>query len=139
MAYLDEVSGVDNEHIDEAQRRLLHEPFAVAADHADALEQEGLHRLTAIWPEKSNYLGPDRMRALVRYGVDKMQQYGISTPVGAFLGTVMIYMLGAGFDHDPLFPWAKRVLTDRQLGPSERTEKLYEEGVGYLKMWCATC
>ena len=139
MAYLDEVSGVDNEHIDEAQRRLLHEPFSAAARDQDGLEQESLQRLSAIWPEKSNHLGPDRMRALVRYGVDKMHHYGIATPVGAFLGIVMTYMLGAGFDHDPLFPWAARVLTDQQLGPSERTEKLYEEGVGYLKMWCATC
>jgi hypothetical protein len=139
MAYLDEVSGVENEHIDAAQRRLLDQPFSVAAQEETGLEQEALQRLSTIWPEKYNYLGPDGALTLVRYGIGRMQQYGVSTPLGAFLGIVTMYMLGTGFDQDPLFPWAGRILNDQQLNPSERTTRLYEEGITYLKMWCATC
>ena len=139
MAYLDEVSGIENEHIDAAQRRLLDQPFSVDAHGGEGFQQEALRRLSTIWPEKCNYLGPDTMLTLVRYGIERMQHYDIATPVGAFLGIVTMYMLGTGFDQDPLFPWAGRILNDKALRPSERTERLYEEGVTYLKRWCALC
>ena len=137
MAYLDEVSGVNNEHIDEAQRRLLQEQPFVSAHSFAEFEQEVLKRLQLIWPQKYKYLGDTTVLELIRAGVEKMRGYEMATPTGVLFGIVAMYMLGSGFDQDPLFSWAARTLNDRGLSPAERTQRFYEEGTQYLKSWCA--
>ena len=138
MAYLDEVSGVNNEYIDQAQRTLLNQPPVVVSEHTSReFEQEVLDRLRIIWPQKYSYLKQATALELIRYGVETMRRYEISTPAGALIGIVAMYMLGSGFDHDPLFSWAGRILNDKGLSPPERTERLYQEGIDYLKSWCA--
>jgi hypothetical protein len=139
-AYLDLVSGLDNEFIDEAQRRLLHESPAVRAPHTDEVfEKEVLERLRILWPEKYEYIGEAAAVALTRSGVHKMRGYGFSAPAGAFFGVVAMYMLGSGFDEDPLFSWATAAIRDGDGTEKERAERFYEKGMQYLKSWCALC
>lgn len=138
MAYLDEVSGVENEHIEQALETLLllyRLPFSSHKSDSEQFEQEVLDRLGFIWPQKLNYLKEATALELISRGVEKMRNYDISAPNGALIGIVAMYMLGSGFDRDPVFPWAGRILKNKDLSPSERTERLYNEGLNHLKTW----
>lgn len=140
IAYLDAVSGLNNEFIDDAQRALLHEePVVRSRTVGKEFEQEVLERLRGVWPQKYHYIGDAVARELIRAGVEKMRRYGITTPTGAMFGIAAMYMLGASFDEDPLFSWATDALNERERDEVERTQLFYLNAMAYLKSWCALC
>jgi hypothetical protein len=136
MKYLDTVSGSDNEFIDAAQGRLLNEPAQIQTGSSSAFVKEVSVRLERIWPEKYRQLREERRLALIREAITKASTYGIGSETGALLCAVMMYMLGSGFDKDPLFSWARQILTSEQ-DRDAKIKQLYASGVSYLKQWCA--
>jgi hypothetical protein len=51
----------------------------------------------------------------------------------------MMYMLGSGFDRDPLFSWAHQVLNNgEEQDEAAGVERLHSEAINYLKQWCAS-
>jgi len=136
--YLNRVSGPDNEFIDKAQSRIAKEKIDVPSQPGQ-FGYDTLERLKEIWPEKYEYLGEDRTKDLVRHCVSAAKTYGMGTERGLLVYTGLAYMMGAGFDRDPLVKWAGEILNDKQTDGAERAEKLYAEALNYLKQWCAEC
>ena len=136
IEYLDMVSGPENEFIDAAQRRLTQESLEIRSGSAESLAQEILTRLQRIWPEKYDHVGSNRLHNLVRLGMSSALRYRLEPGTGALLYTIMMYVLGSGFNRDPLFAWAQRVLEGESRDQVARVEQLYAEGINYLKQWC---
>jgi len=137
MDYLDLVSGPDNEYIDNAQRRLLYEHPDLFTGSAEAFSEEVLFRLERIWPEKHARVGSAQMGLLITQGVARARAYGILSEPGWLVYVIMMYMLGSGFDRDPMFAWAQPVLQGcRGRNQAESTRLLHAAGLGYLKNWC---
>lgn len=138
LEYLDTVSGYDNEYIDAAQRRLLHEPLHIKTGSVERFINEALSRLRRIWPQKYDRVGENDLRVLIQKGIPTARAYALKSEPGVLLYIGLMYMLGSGFDRDPLFAWAQRVLNDpEEQNQAARVEKLYAEALTYLQYWCA--
>lgn len=138
IEYLNTVSGPDNEYIDAAQRRLLHEPIYIRTGSVGGFTDEALIRLERIWPEKYGQVGEKNLRFLIQKGIPIARTYNIKSEPGVLMYVGMMYMLGSGFDRDPLFSWAHRALNDgEEEDQAARVERLHLEAINYLKQWCA--
>lgn len=52
--------------------------------------------------------------------------------------TVLMFLLGSGFDTDEQFPWAAAVLEHGSIPDgAQRADRLYDEARGQLKKWLA--
>jgi hypothetical protein len=136
MEYLEKVSGPDNEFIDAAQSRLLNEPLQVQTGSGSDFIKEVSQRLERIWPEKYRQLDEDRRTILVQEAAGKARAYKIESPVGVLICIVMMYMLGSGFDNDPMFLWAHKILSSEQEGAA-KINQLHATSIACLKQWCA--
>jgi hypothetical protein len=138
MDYLEAVSGPDNEFIDAAQRRVLHEQVQVEIESPAELVTEICTRLQRLWPEKYRQLREDAGRSLIQLGVEKASSYGMKSDAGTLLMVGMMYLLGSGFDHDPMFAWLGPDLLDSGLHPPEvKIARVHTAALGYLRQWCA--
>jgi hypothetical protein len=104
----------------------------VAEPRGESWEADLLKRLRAFFPEKYDFQGEEANRALVRQAGTVAEELGFEgnravTAVGA-----LMFMLGSGFDHDPLHPWAARALEGggEEL---ERVDRLHREAIAHLE------
>lgn len=139
IEYLNTVSGPANEYIDEAQRRLFHESIYISTASSEEFTNEALIRLERIWPEKYHQIGEKNLRSLIQKGISAARTYNIESEPGTLMYIGMMYMLGSGFDRDPLFSWAHQVLNNREeQNETAGLERLHSEAINYLKQWCAS-
>jgi hypothetical protein len=138
--YLDRVSGEHNEHIDAAQVRLANEKLEDLADGgASSLTEQLLLRLKRVFPQKYEYVGETSLQRMIQQGVREANNYGINGRRGFAIYIGLMFMLGAGFDHNPQFSWAAEILNDKELQESDaKGEKLYAAAMDYLSLWCST-
>jgi hypothetical protein len=136
MYYLETVSGPANEFIDAAQSRLLNETAEIQSGSSSSFIKEVSTRLQRIWPEKDRQLDEDSRAILVREATAKARNYGIESETGILICIVMMYMLGSGFDNDPMFSWAHKILSSEQEG-STKIKQLHAASIVCLKQWCA--
>ncbi|MDD5033743.1 MAG: hypothetical protein PHE55_03215 [Methylococcaceae bacterium] len=93
-------------------------------------------RFETIFPAKCQYIGEQRVQNLIPRGVRSARAYGIATERGIILFTLLMFVLGNGFADDPLLPWASATLSDQRVANEiDRVDRLYAEGVGFLKRW----
>ena len=96
-------------------------------------------RLQRLFPAKCEYAGQHRVRESIATGVDAAHSYGITTERGLILYTSMSFVLGGGFDDDPLLPWASAALRDPAIeNEGQRVDRLYAQGVSFLRRWWKT-
>jgi hypothetical protein len=93
-------------------------------------------RLLQVFPAKCQYVGEEAVRRLIPAGTEAANGYGITGERGVLLFVVLMFVLGGGFDRDPLLPWASAVLNDETItDPRKRVDRLYAEGVSALRRW----
>lgn len=93
-------------------------------------------KIKTVFPAKCQYVGEQRVRNLIPRGVKSARIYGITTDRGVTLFTMLMFVLGSGFANDPLLPWAQATLNDKRItDQTARVDRLYAEGVGFLKRW----
>jgi|RhiMethySRZTD1v2_1073278.scaffolds.fasta_scaffold399678_2 hypothetical protein len=136
IEYLDSVSGPDNEFIDEAQKRISSEELTISTGSRDLFIREISVRLERIWPEKFNNLNETARMELIRLGVQKAIAYNIGSEPGALFCIGMMFMLGSGFDKDPMFRWSHEILVSAE-AIGEKIARLHAAGIAYLNQWCA--
>lgn len=135
-AYLNEVSGPANEFIDAAQSRLLNEPVQINATSSAAFGKDVSQRLDRVWPEKNRQLTEESRSALIRDAVAKARLYKIESQTGALMCIVMMFLLGSGFDKDPMFAWAQKILSS-DLERDAKLQQLHQASMTCLRQWCA--
>jgi len=80
--------------------------------------------------KKSEQLGERVLRKVINHGIKSAKSYGISSERGITLFIVAMFLLGSGFDHDPQFPWATRVLNDQSItDQKERVDRLFAAAI----------
>ena len=97
------------------------------------LEDRMAAHLRELAPQHCNAVGEENLRKVVRTGIERAANYGLT-----FRGPVRFYldlmiMLGSDFDTDPQYPWAAAILTDPAIsGQMDRAERLHEMWMKYL-------
>ena len=95
-------------------------------------------RLEELFPRKCEYLGELGLRRLINRGLELAGSYGLNSERDASVMVVMMFVLGSGFDRDPLAPWASRILrSDEKITAGEKIDRLYKEALAVLKLWWA--
>lgn len=125
-AYLEQVSGPDNEYLLVSLRRLsrgsLEDYTASGADFEDAFARS----LQDIYPQKCAYLGESSLRGVIQLGLASAKYYSVTSKKGAALFAALTLVLGRGFAADPLLPWVSATLSDSHVTDAdERVELLY--------------
>jgi len=139
MEYLDHVAGVDNEYLGRALLR-IREIYGreLTQPPVENLENHVAMRLKEVWPHKYRRAGEQTINSLVRHGIASAKQYNITGQHGLTVYIELMFMLGSGFDKDPQFPWAAKVLNDESM-PNRITkvDQLHEETMAFLEKWLA--
>lgn len=126
MSLLDSMIGPENEYLRQTLGILRQPQVFDSLPEAPSVGHRLLLLLQALAPQKYQVLGEDVLRNLVRHSYGAAKQYGLTTERGAMIYLALAYVLGAGFDHDPLYPWASAVLTDAALvDPMQKGKALY--------------
>jgi hypothetical protein len=110
----------------------------LAASGVSRFYEGAIARLNELFPEKCKYLGELSLRRLINRGLELADSYGLNSERDASMFVVLMFVLGTGFDRDPLAPWASRILKEDD-GPkaAQRSDRLYAEALSVLKRWWA--
>ena len=88
-------------------------------------------------PFHAQAIGDQGMREVIQLGINNTAHYGLNqkSTVKVYIHT-MLY-LGSYFDTDPLLPWARQILIDKELGDQlNKTDALRNRLLDYLKAAC---
>ncbi len=133
MAFLDRAAGPDNEFLRQTLNVLRHPQVFEGLPAAPSFGHRALLLLQTLAPEKYKALGQGALRALVRSGYETAKRHGVTTEPGMMNYLALAFVLGSGFDRDPLYPWASAVLTDPALAdPAQRGTALREAALAHL-------
>jgi len=130
--YLDAVSGMNGLYFRNALGRVRALKYdmlpSVSREPAKALET----LFASIYPEKAR-----AVRGTHEVAVEIMRRRAARfkfTEGRTFtLFALLSFLLGAGFDRDPLFPWAARALAARTASPDETARALAKGGIDWLQ------
>jgi len=137
IVYLDAVAGQSNEHLNAALQRAVNEPVH-GPWGGESIEEDLVTRLKRVWPEKYELLGEDTVKQLIKIGVARTHIYRISTAPGIRVYVGLMYVLGSGFDGDPLFSWARESLAAADQQDQEtRVRRLYAAAIEHFRRWYA--
>jgi hypothetical protein len=133
VVYLEQVAGCRNAYSIEALRRIngaRPEDYTVSAPD---FEDFAVSRLNYAHPQRCAYLGEPSLRSLIRSGMKMAKEYSADNILEVGLFVALMFALGHGFDHDPLFPWISGALNDPHVTDSNRrVERLYTRAKTYL-------
>lgn len=140
MAFLDQTAGPDNEFLRHTLGLLRHPQVFEGLPAAPSFGHRVLLLLQTLAPEKYKALGDGALRALVRSGYEAAKYHGVTTESGMMNYLALAFVLGSGFDRDPLYPWAAAVLTDPGLAdPAQRGAALRETALKALEKCLPAC
>jgi len=131
--YLSQVSGPEHTFAKKAlreTRQLASEPPPTGNG---GLRSQLTTRMQKIYPEKCEYLGRDRLQAVIDGGISVAQSNDVTSLDGLRLFAVLAFALGHGFANDPLYPWIAGTLNNSPIeDPNIRAEKLQQKAILYL-------
>ncbi|MDG4555062.1 MAG: hypothetical protein P9E24_12595 [Candidatus Competibacter sp.] len=140
MAFLDRTVGPDNEFLRQTLNVLRHPRVFEGLPGAPSFGHRVLLLLQTLAPEKYKALGDGALRALVRSGYEAAKYHGVTTESGMMNYLALAFVLGSGFDRDPLYPWAAAVLSDPALAdPAQRGSALRENALKALEKCLPGC
>lgn len=135
LDYLGATAGEDGEWIAGALTRMrAFELSAAPGRTGEGWISDVAAILKQFYPEKYHHQGDTAMRRMIWIGARRARQAGLAERHGVFVFVSLMFMLGSGFDRDPLFPWAARVLNDAAHGSeTARAARLYAEGLAHIE------
>jgi hypothetical protein len=132
LEYLGATAGVNCEYLVRAMIRLRSYELESAPDTAGELwVDDCCDLLDHYYPEKFNYQGDAANRALISLARRHSEMLGFKSNRSAALITILMFMLGSGFAHDLLYPWAEAALLDESAEP-ERIKVLHLAALNHL-------
>lgn len=104
-------------------------------DGAMAAFAEGLQQTFAtFFPAKAAVVGDDRTAALALAARQRALHHGLTSQRGTKLVAVLMFVLGHGFDSDPLLPWVPPIL-EADADEGTRVNRLFATGAEMLRRW----
>lgn len=134
MKYLDAVAGPDHTYARAALVELQKSGTALARASANDFRGGIVRVMRQLYPQKAEYLGEDRLQAVVDLSLATCRAHGIQSVAGQCLITALVYSLGHAITRDPLYPWVGRTLNDPLVpDPNQRAQKLYSRTKIYMQ------
>lgn len=135
LEYLGETAGDRCELVVRAMIRLRDWDISTAPPVDHKWTPNMLELLHGIYPQKFDHQGAQANRYLLDDSVTKCDFFhNLRSPAGRALFTILMFMLGSGFDRDHLHPWAARILTDTKLvREQDRVDALYQAARAHLQ------
>jgi hypothetical protein len=81
------------------------------------------------FPAECSVLGEGGLKEMLTYQVGKARQHGIVTERDICKYVDLAFKFGKDFDVDPLHPWAAAILSNAEVGGSDRMRRLYLVGM----------
>ncbi|MHC4111574.1 MAG: hypothetical protein ACYSUY_10885 [Planctomycetota bacterium] len=137
IEYLDRIEGPEDEYLINALDEFSDISFEeLPLTRSEDIENTTISLLRRIWPEKYQAIGTNALNHLIIYATESIQRYNITSQRGVVLYTVLMFMLGSGFDTNPQFPWATTVLKDESIiNEAARIDQLYKKAITFLDEW----
>ena len=126
--------GRDNQYAIAALQRLG--PFLDRLDSLDAqtLETDILGLMSAVHPEKADFLGRERLLHLLAQAKEDAARWGCASAAGIGLLCGLMFALGHRITDDPLYPWVRTTLAHPPVqDAARRVERLRRKTRIYLK------
>lgn len=131
IKYLTDSFGRNAEYMARALVRIRDYDLNAAPAGAD-LENDLLHLFDRFCPQKLKAQGEGPTRELIRLGVVEAGRHGIASAQGLTVYTALMYMIGSGFDRDPVYPWAEAILQGAVGDEREKVNRLHEAAIVYV-------
>jgi hypothetical protein len=133
--FLGRTAGENNENIVKAMVRLKAVDPKESPQPSSATWENDVFKLLSRWyPQKVEAQGEGPTKVLIRGTPAAAAKYRIASAPGLALYATLRFMLGSGFDRDPLYPWAARALTNPGI-PNEaaRVSTLHRDALGHVQ------
>lgn len=132
--YLDRVAGAHNEYAVAALTRFNSANFETGAELGGDPSDRILSQLSAIYPEKHEFVGDSALRAMISRAAEAAAHYGAPTARGATIFSALMYGFGAGIAKDPIYPWVSATLENmRGADPKDRLERVASKARVYAE------
>ncbi|TDH18496.1 hypothetical protein EXU57_23145 [Segetibacter sp. 3557_3] len=93
-----------------------------------------LYYLNQVFPQKYAAVGEPDLLKMIGIGTRNARRYGITSQPNLLIYFVCMFMLGSGFDRDPKYAWAGKILNDPgSSDQSEKVEALYNSAINNLR------
>jgi hypothetical protein len=100
---------------------------------AQRFEDQMVEHLRNFAPKHFKVLEESDVRRVIQLGIDKARSHRFTSERSIRLYIEMMFMMGSGFDSDPLLPWAAEILSDESLQlETERIDRLNEKAWDYV-------
>ena len=140
MAFLDQTVGADNQLLRQTLKVWGQPQLFENLPPAPSVGHRLLLLLQTLSPEKYLALGEDLLRTLVRHGYETAKRRGLTADHGLMSYIALAFMLGSGFEQDPLYPWAAAVLNDPALvDPAQKGAALRTAALAFLTKCTPGC
>ena len=111
LDYLEDTAGEDASNVRRAALRIQKYDFAaLPALEGDAAVADACERIGALYPEKFRVQGADLTARTVADNMRRARAFGHIGSPAEFQFALLAFMLGSGFHHDLLHPWAVSIL-----------------------------
>ncbi|MDH5257220.1 MAG: hypothetical protein OEX07_04410 [Gammaproteobacteria bacterium] len=134
IEYLEDSTGPDSIYLVKAMIRIRgYDMESLCELEGRNIEEVARECLINIYPEKCQLMGDELLNRLIKHGVDKAEERQLYRIKSRIAYITLMFMLGAGFDKDPLYPWANEVIDDQSIVEEDnKTNKLFEVAVQHI-------
>ena len=92
-----------------------------------SFEDRMVVHLQRFFPAQCESLGEGEVRIVIRCGIERAREYGIRAERDVCKYVDIMFAFGRDFDRNPDFPWARRILKERDYpSPSKKIDHLYD-------------
>ena len=92
--------------------------------------------LKTQYPKKYEVIGESNLNQLMKMAKAKVIDYGITSEPNIVMFIMFMFLCGAGFDKDPQFPWAFRILSDLELkDENQKSKLLFDKAINNLGLF----
>ncbi len=130
--FLDRAFGAAGEHGITAGKRAS----MLRKEYFDAVGQDfsnlGPRLLTHVHAERMAYLDATSTRDLMTNAAAEARRFALTDSAGAPLLLLLMFAFGHRVTEDPLYPWARAILTDSQLASQVKVDRLLQRAHGCL-------
>ncbi len=106
---------------------------ALGARRQQNFEDRLLTHVRKYFPEQTRDLEDPSLRGLLRQGLERAKGHGFRTEQDLCKYVNLIFVFGLDFDAATDSPWARRILDNREIGPTLKINRLYLEGLKHEK------
>jgi hypothetical protein len=100
---------------------------------ADEFVSSMIESMSQVYPEKTAFVGAERLKILIDKGIVVARRYGFSKIREVALIPVLMFTFGHGCIDDPLYPWIANTLNDTRIAdPAARAKRLEAKSLIWL-------